>query len=433
MSNIRVLKNASWIIACRVVQSVLALIIGMISARYLGPSNYGLLSYAASIVAFVVPITQLGFRNTFVEEIVSFPKKEGETVGTTILLTVASSILGIIGILAFVSITNVNEQNTFIVCGLYSISLIFQMTELIQYWFQAKLLSKYTSVVSLIAYAVVSAYKIFLLVTKKNIYWFSVATAFDYLTISAVLIVIYFKLNGQKWSFSFIRAKEMFAKSKYYILSGMMVAIFAQTDKIMLKLMIGNNENGFYSVAMSCAGMSGFVFQAIIDSFRPVIFEYKKKDEESYEKNMIRLYSVIFYLGLAQSVVFTALADFAIVFMYGAEYIPSIILLRIITWESSFSYMGSVRNIWMLAEGKQKYLLIINLLGALLNVLGNFIFIPLMGAVGAAIATVATQFFTNFVLCFAVKPIRQTSKLIIKSFNPKVIYEMIPKRRKTNE
>ena len=88
-------------------------------------------------------------------------------------------------------------------CALYSVSLVFQMTEMIQYWYQAKLLSKYTSVVSLVAYTIVALYKVVLLVTGKSIYWFAISYAFDFLIISATLMVIYGKLGSQKLSFSF--------------------------------------------------------------------------------------------------------------------------------------------------------------------------------------------------------------------------------------
>ena len=192
--NNKIVKNVSWIIFCRVVQSLISLVIGMISARYLGPSNYGLINYASSIVAFVVPIAQLGFRNVLVEEIVSHPEREGKTLGTSLVMSSSTSLFCIVGCIAFVSIVNAGETDTLIVCALYSISLIFQMTEMIQYWYQAKLLSKYTSITSLIAYTVVSAYKIFLLITQKNIYWFAVTAAFDSLIISVVLIIIYKKI-----------------------------------------------------------------------------------------------------------------------------------------------------------------------------------------------------------------------------------------------
>lgn len=425
----KVVKNASWIIVCRIMQSIIALIIGMLSARYLGPSNYGLLNYANSIVAFVVPLAQLGLRNVLVEEIIAHPEREGKTLGTSIVMSVASSILCIFGCLAFVSIVNVGERETFIVCVLYSISLVFQMTEMIQYWYQAKLLSKYTSVVSLITYGIVAVYKFFLLVSGKNIYWFAISYALDFFIISIVLFFIYKKVGNQKLSFSFSLGKQLFSKSKYYIVANMMVTVFAQTDKIMIKMFVGDAENGYYSTAVTCAGITGFVFGAVVDSLRPVIFESKKVSQKDFEKNVTLLYSIIFYMGMIQSVFLTVFAKQVVDILYGPAYLAAIPLLQIITWYSAFSYMGTVRNIWMLAEEKQKYLWILNMSGALLNVVGNLIMIPHIGAAGAAIASVLTQFFTNFLLCFIVRPIRPTSKLIIKALNPKPLFDMLMRKK----
>ena len=421
----KVIKNATWIIVCRIAQALISLIIGMISARYLGPSNYGLLSYAGSVVAFVVPLAQLGFRNILVEEFISHPEREGKTLGTSLVMCVISSIFCIIGCVAFVSITNVGEIDTIIVCVLYSISLIFQMTEMIQYWYQAKLLSKYTSITSLISYVLIALYKVFLLITKKSIYWFAISYAFDFLIISLILYIIYKKFGGQKLSFSFALGKQMFSRSKYYIVSSMMVTIFSQTDKIMIKIMLGNAENGYYSTAITCAGVTGFVFLAIIDSLRPIIFESKKTDQKQFEKSMSILYSVIIYFGIVQSLILTLLANPIITIFYGDAYLPAIPLLQIITWYTTFSYLGNVRNIWMLAEEKQKFLWIINLSGALLNVAGNFILIPVLGSAGAAVASVATQCFTNVIMCLIVKPIRPTIRLMITSMNPKLLIEML--------
>lgn len=427
--NNRILKNASWIVCCKTAQSVIALLITMISARYLGPSNYGLLSYAGSVVSFVVPLAQLGLRNVLVEEIVSHPEREGKTLGTSLVMSVVASLFCIAGCVAFVSVVNAGERDTLIVCALYSISLIFQMTEMIQYWYQAKLLSKYTAITSFVAYVVVALYKVLLLVLGKSIYWFAVSYAFDYGIISCILILLYRKLGKQPLSFSFSLGKQLFSRSKYYIFSSMMVTVFAQTDKIMIKMMLGNTENGYYSTAITCASVSGFVFLAIIDSFRPVIFASKAVSQEKFEKNLSLLYSIIMYFGLAQSVVLTIFAKPIISILYGDAYLAAIPLVQIVTWYSGFSYLGTVRNIWILAEEKQKYLWIINLSGALLNVMGNVVLISLIGVAGAAIASVLTQFFTNFVLCLIMKPIRPTAKLIWKALNPRGLFEMIFRRQ----
>ncbi len=417
----KVVKNATWIVMCHVAQAVINLIVNMLTARYLGPSNYGLISYAASIVAFVVPIMQLGFNAILVQELISKPEKEGETLGTAILLNIASAFVSIGLILLFVFTVNHNETETIIVCGLYSICLVFQAVQIIQYWFQAKLLSKYTAVTSLIVYSIVAGYRVVLLITQKSIYWFAISQALDFLLISAVLLVIYKKLHGQKLSFSIKRGKEMLSVGRYYIVSAMMVTIFAQTDKIMLKMMIDDAATGLYSVAITCAGMTSFVFAAIIDSFRPVIVKNKLSNQQTFENNMSCLYAIIIYFSLIQSLIVSLFADVIIKLFYGIAYMEAADILRLVVWYTTFSYLGAVRNVWILAEGKEKYLWIINFTGAMANVALNLIFIPIWGTLGAAFASLITQIFTNVVLGFIIKPIRSNNTLMLKGLDARYL------------
>ena len=417
--NSRVLKNASWIIAGQVIQSVLNLVVSMITARYLGPSNYGLMTYASSVVAFIVPLVQLGINGILVQEFVEAPEKSGEIIGTATVLTTLSSVLGIVGVWAFSAVANPGESTTIIVSVIYSVSLFFQMTEMIQYWYQAKLMSKYVSIVSLVSRILVSIYKIYIVIVGKNIYWFAIVNSLDFLIISALLYIIYFRLGATKLRFSFGTARKMLSKSKHFIIAGMMVSVFGQTDKIMIKLMVDDAASGFYSAAITCATMTSFLFAAIIDSFRPVIFENRKDDLVEYRKNTIILYSSMIYIALAQSIALTFLAKPIILLLYGAEYLEAVNVLRIITWYSAFSYLGAARNIWFLAEGKQKYIWVTNAIGATVNVIGNMILIPHFGACGAAIVSVITQLLTNFVLSFVILPIRENGILMIKAFDPR--------------
>lgn len=418
-------KNAMWIISCKVIQALLGMIVSMMSARYLGPSNYGLISYAASIVAFVLPIVQLGFRSTLVNEIIDNPDKEGEIMGTSVFFCLLSAVVCIIGVCSFVCAINSNEPVTLAVCALYSLSLLTQAIEMIQYWFQAKLIAQYISLTGLVAYVIVTIYKLYLLITQKSIYWFAVSNAIDYFIIAVVLIVFYCKLSKQKLSISVYRFYKMFAKSKYFIISSLMVTIFAQTDKIMLKNMLSEESVGIYSAAVTCAGLTSFVFAAIIDSFRPTIFEKKKLSENDYEKSLISCYSVVIYLSLIQSFVFTMFSSLIINILYGSEYIKSAEVLSLVVWYTTFSYLGPIRNIWILAENKQKYLWIINLSGAMMNVMLNIVFILLWGVMGAALASLMTQFFTNVIVGFIIKPIRYNNYLMIKGCNPKLLIHFI--------
>lgn len=423
----QVATNAIWIIGCKLVKAILTLIVTMMTARYLGPSNYGLINYASSIVTFITPLMKLGIDATIVHAIVVDPENEGKNVGTAIVMNLVSSILCILGVISFAFVVNRDEIDTIIVCGLYSTLLFFQAIEMIQYWFQAKLLSKYSAGSMLISYVVVATCQIYFLISKKNVYWFAISHSIDYLLIAILLVILYNKLGTQKLSFSKKHAKNLFNKGKYYIVSSMMVTIFANTDRIMLKLMIDNEAVGYYSAATACAGMTGFVFAAIIDSIRPTVFEAKKQSEDLFCTRLAELYSIIIYGSLFISLGITIFAGIIIKIMYGDNYVPSINALRLVVWYTTFSYIGTVRNIWIVSENMQKYLWIINLSGAMMNVIINLILIPFFGIMGAAFASFFTQFFTNVIMGWIIKPIRPNNVIMKRALNPKLLYLMLLK------
>lgn len=426
LKNNRIVGNAGWIVFCKIAQSVLSIVVTAISARFLGPSNYGIISYAASIVSFVSPIALLGISNVIVQELINSDNKDGLVLGTSITLSFISSFACLLGIFSFSLIANANQEEVTLVCVLYGLMLFFQSTELVVYWFQSKFLSKYSSVVSLIAYVIVSLYKIILLVNKVNIFWFALSNALDYLIISVVLILIFRKKTNQKLRFDKNIAKKIFNRSKHYIIPNLMIVIFTQTDQIMLKHMIDEKATGIYNAALTCAWMGSFVYTALIDSIRPAVFQnYKEYNLEKYEKSIIAMYSSIIYFGLFMGILLSFLSSFVIDVLYGSEYGDSKIILMVLAWLSLISNLGTVRNVWVLSQNKQKYLWIINASGAALNVVLNLFLIPIVGGFGAAIASLASQIFANVVVTFLFKPYRESFFLMCKGFNPARILDIL--------
>lgn len=425
MTGIKLFNNAKWIVGCKIARAIIQLVIGMISARYLGPSNYGLINYAASLVAFGLPVMQLGLQSTLVQEYVVTPEREGQIMGTSLVMNLLSAIACMIGVVTFSAIANRGEPVTIMVCALYSVTLLAQAFEMLQYWFQARLLSKYSSVAMLTAYVVVSAYKIFLLASGKSVYWFALSHAVEYGVVGLLLVISYNRQGTQKMSVSLPLAKEMLSKSKHYIVAMLMVVVYGQVGTVLLKLLISEAESGFYSAALTCTSITGFVFMAVIDTVRPVILESRMQSFATFEKNVSRVYSIIIWLSLAQSVFFTLFAKLVIRILYGEAYMAAVPVLQIMIWNSAFSYMGYIRNIWILAEEQHKVLFTINASGAVFGVIANALFIPIWGACGAAFASVLTQIFTNFIMGFILKPIRPNNRLLLKGFDPRLLIEML--------
>ena len=64
--NNRIAQNAGWLIGGKAVQMLIHLAVGMLTARFLGPGNYGLIQYAAAYTAFFASICTLGIHSVLV-------------------------------------------------------------------------------------------------------------------------------------------------------------------------------------------------------------------------------------------------------------------------------------------------------------------------------------------------------------------------------
>ncbi len=425
MFNNKIANNAKWIIGCKIIQALIQLVVGMITARYLGPANYGLINYATAVVAFAIPVMQLGLQSTLVQEYVAAPEAEGQTMGTALVMNLIAALASMAAVAAFVAAANPGETATLLVCVLYSVSLIFQSTEMLRYWFQAKLLSKYSSLAMLCSHLVVALYKIILLITGSSVYWFALVHAVEYCLAGGLYLLAYRKKGTQKLSFSLPAAKRMLKKSRHYIAAMLMVVLFNRTGNVMLKQFWGEAELGFFSAAMTCTCISTFVFDAIIDTARPVILQSRQISQAAFEKNVSRVYAITTWLSLAQSVFFTVFAGLIIRILYGESYLPAVPVLQILIWYSAFSYMGYVRDIWILAEEKHNLLFRINASGVMASLILNALVIPQWGACGAAIVTVLTQIFTNVIMGFLLPPIRANNRLLLKGLHPNMIIEAV--------
>ena len=120
------LSNAMWNIAGKVFQMLITLVVGMLTARYLGPSNYGIIGYTASYVTLFSAVCQLGFDSVAVKEILEYPDRQGKILGSTIFFRVISSLFSSIGVTILVYLLDDGDMLIVRIAFLQSLSLVFQ-------------------------------------------------------------------------------------------------------------------------------------------------------------------------------------------------------------------------------------------------------------------------------------------------------------------
>lgn len=419
----KTVKNAGWIVGGHLANKIMSFVVGIFTARYLGPDNFGLINYAAAYTAFFASLCNLGIGSIIIKDFSDNPDEEGEALGTALVLRAISSFLSALMIVGIVSIVDKDEPLTILVAALSSIGLLFQIFDAFNQWFQYGLKSKYYAVATVIAYIAVSVYKIILLITGKSVAWFALATSVDYIVIAILLLLAYKKNNGPKLSFSMRKAKQLLASSSGFIVSGLMVSIYAYTDKFMLKQMLGETAVGYYSLAVSLSTMWTFVLTAVIDSVYPSIIQSHGIDKANYEMQNRRLYALVIYCALAVSMVICIFARPIVGIFYGEEYLSTVAPLRIVVWYTAFSYLGVARNAWVVSENKQKYLKYLYAAAAIINVVLNLVLIPLWGASGAALASLVTQISTTVILPAFIPALRPNARLMVEALMLKNVFK----------
>ena len=409
----KVVQNAGWLIGGRIVNKILAFFVSILTARFLGPGNYGLINYAAAYTTFFASLCTLGINSVIVKNFVDYPEETGETIGTTLGLRAISSVLSAVMIIGIVSLIDHNEPVTIAVVALCTIGMVFQIFDTFNYWFQAKLESRYSAIASVIAYAAYSGYNILLLILGKGVEWFALGTAFEYIISGIVLAVAYFLNGGPRLSFSKRKGKQLLTSSTPFIISGLMVAVYVSTDKLMLKQMEDSSTVGYYSLASSLSVAWAFILSAIIDSLYPGIAESYRVDKTLYQRRNKQLYTIIFYMSFFMSALISIFASPLIHILYGSAYEAAVVPLRITVWYTAFSYLGVARNAWVVCENQQKYLKYLYMGAAGMNVFLNWLFIPVWGASGAASASLATEAATITILPAMIKSMRPNVRLMM--------------------
>jgi len=126
----------------------------------------------------------------------------------------------------------------------------------------------------------------------------------------------------------------------------------------------------------------------ISQSAGPTIAKKKYTDQEGYERSIKFLFFLMWWTMLPLGVLIHAFSGLLIDLLYGGEYAVSASVLSVHVYAGVFVGLGGMQSIWIVNEKKSGLQLVKTLVGAICNVLLNYVLIREMGVVGAAYATV---------------------------------------------
>jgi len=413
------LKNTSWLTFERLLRVCGGLFVGIWIARYLGPKDFGILNYALAYVAFFNVFVGLGLNEIVLRELVKHPKLINYTLGTAFGLKFFGAFLAMIGIYASLLIIETDNVTKLVIFFL-TLRMVFQSVDVIDYFFQAKVISKYTVIARSLAFLSSSLLNIYFVLFEYSIIYFALSLFIELLLSALFLLTIYHKKGHaiKQWRFSKRIAINLMKFAWPLALSMFLISIHTKIDQVMIGNMLDIEQVGIYSVAIKLSEAWLFFPLILVSTFMPYFVGLRETNKKLYQFQLIQLYSLMFWIGVIVSLVIILFGESIISLLFGQAYTKAYMALVFNIWNGIFISQAVARNIWIISENHQIYRLYSNIIVAALNVGLNILLIPLYGIVGASIATLITQAIGTWVISLFWKPIRQSTYDMIKSINP---------------
>ncbi len=410
----RVIANMSWLMGGKIVNMILSFFVSLATARYLGPSNFGSINYVAAYVSFFSSIASLGLSVIVIKEVSSGEEDDNKVIWTGILMRFLTAVASTIAVVAFFAIAKRNDPLLVPIAALESIAILASAFDTFMYWFQGKLLGKYVSIAGVIAYLAMSLYRLYLLANGADILWFAFATSVDTLVLALVLFIFYVKENGFRPVISLPLGKKLLKQSYHYLISGLIAILYSKIDQIMLGDMLDKASVGLYSAALTIAGLWGMIPSAFIQSVSPILYKNAQTDRGMFLKRLKQSYAGIWFLNVCWSLAISLFSYWVVLLLYGAEYMGARKALIIVVWYSGISSLGSLTQVYLATENKNKYINYFALAGLVTDVALNALLIPHFGITGAAVATLATYCVIHIVMPLVIKDTREAAVLILQ-------------------
>lgn len=397
----RHVKNLGWMFFARIGNMFIALLATSYIARNLGAQNYGQLSYAISYVSLFSFFASFGIDQVLSRDLIRFPDKRNLYMGSALVLRITTSCIAIF--ITIISATLIPSSDaSLLLILIISLSLLFNSSLLFTYEFQAIAKYKYPSILSMLIVLILNILKIGVMMHGKGIIYLALIILLEPILYTIGLIFLYNKYLGSIFKLSFDSKIAMnIAKQSFpLIFTSAFIAVYARIDQVMIKYALGNFEVGLYDAAVRLSELWIFIPHTITAGLFSTIVNAKSISEQLYRNRIRKLFYLLITVSAMTALITTVLAKPIILLVFGFGFIGAISVLQVYIWSNIGTAINLLIHQILLTENLTYISSIITFIGMITNILLNIFFIPKMGMVGAALASLISYLVPYLSLYF---------------------------------
>ena len=400
----------------KVLGAATAFALHILLARLLGVTQYGIYVYALTCVNILVIISLLGLNNSLVRFVAAYKAQQkwgllrGIFRRSTQAVVVFSSLISLIGVILVWCLRNHFSHDQLITFYVALVLLpIFSLAKLQEVGLRAiKLVVKSNLLLGVIRPLLLAVILIaFYLCLRQPIF------AIQAMTVNLIAIIATF-VTGRLWLIKAlphsvreirpIYADKIWLKvSLPLLLIDGTYMILGRIDIIMVGSILGAKEAGVYAVASRTAAIVTFGLLAANTIVAPLIAELYSTGKHKELQRIITLAARGVFVFTLIACVGLAVASKYILALFGQNFVVGYIPLLILLSGRLVSALSGPVEYLMVMTRHQNMAGLIVVISAAVNITLNALLIPLMGLVGAAIATAFTTTLWNITMLFYVR------------------------------
>ncbi|HRH76395.1 MAG TPA: flippase [Cellvibrionaceae bacterium] len=391
--------NFGWLVADKLMRLLVGLLVSAWVARYLGPEQFGILAYALTFIAIFQAISLLGLDSLVVRNLSANPSLAHKYLGTVVRMRGVGAVSSYTLLLIFAIILHPDERETLELIALAGLGLFFQVSDVVDIWFQSQLQSRRTVLAKGVSYLLTASIKVSLILAGAGILAFAAANAIE-AALALIAMVVSYRLfqTPEKWCWSKSIAIELLKQCWPLLLSGLSILLYMRVSVIFLRETAGDTAVGIYTVGAALSELWYFIPMALASSLAPYVSRKRVEDRDAYQRLIVRVFSGMWLFSFAVAIFNALTSQYWVAILYGEQYSESANVFSVHSFTFIPVCLGVMQSIWLINEGRSALALYQALAGAAAALTLNYFLIPIYGAYGAAIATVISQFIQAFLV-----------------------------------
>lgn len=416
----QIAASSAWLLAENVVRVGAIAAISFVIARQLGPGRFGILNFASAFAAILSSIALMGMDAPVMWRLTR-DSRTGAILGSALAIRALSGGVAFIIAVVLAWLLKRGDSLSLQATLITSTSLLLGAPAVLDFWFKARTRAIAPALARIVATLLAVAVKFACVMLGLGVIALAWTVPLEMALTSLGLALVYFlavRRRPERLGVQRDLMRSLSRESLPYLYSAIAILLYMKVDVVMLSALAGDAETGIYSLAQKLSEVLYVVPTVLIESAYPALARRSIGAVTAEADGAQSLFDLALGGALIATIVAMLVAGPLIVGLFGESYRPSVRIFHVHAWSSLAIALNSARHRWLINVGLQRLAPHVAIVGVLVNVAMNFVLIPRLGGMGAAVATVGSYFVSGYLTSFLHRPLRDIAIMQTRSFWP---------------